>query len=497
MPVLSIHAFKEMFSRFLSPFRTSFSNSAAFKKFSFALLTEMTTIERKGVTDTARMLPSWFDFHSRECFYETMIKFFKYSEAFDHRQLWIALGEIIRDSGYLYKDSFEDRILLVTDGHNVVKSGRRMPCVSRITQSSETPSKPKKTFGHLVGSLGVIAGSESTKQSCFLIAGEIQNGEDEIRMWNDNDDKMAFKSHVEKMMKMTCNATDTFGCAFLLSDSYFFSDPALRVINEHNIVKPNQSIVMVSKAKKNCVAWTLPPEIEDKQRGRPRKRGDKVRMKDFFEDEEKFTEVKMNLYGKEETVKYREETLLWGKNYIPVKFVLTISSRGSAIFICTDTNVSAVKIISLYAKRWKIESSFKVSSQDTKAFGYHFWSKSMPKLDRFAPSSSPDPLLSISEKDRKNIANTFRAYERFITISFIAQSLLSLIALILEEKGYVSPMWLRTRRGTVVSVGNLIHDLHYLILYGFDNLAELPKPDKNKKDDSQISDESRRLIKIS
>ncbi len=138
-----------------------------------------------------------------------------------------------------------------------------------------------------------------------------------------------------------------------------------------------------------------------------------------------------------------------------------------------------------------------MSSQDTKAFGYHFWTKKMPKLDRFASSDAPDPLSSIPVENRKLIANTLRAYERFISISFIAQSLLQLIALILEEQGYESPMWLRTKRGTVVSVGNLIHDLHYLILHGFGTLSEFPKPDKNKKDDSPITISNHRLLKIS
>ncbi len=254
---------------------------------------------------------------------------------------------------------------------------------------------------------------------------------------------------------------------------------------------------MISKAKKNCTAWTPPDEREEGQKGRPRIRGKKVHLRDYFDDMKAFTEVNMKLYGKEETVKYREVILLWGKNYTPVKFVLTVSSRGKAIFVCTNTNISAVKIISGYSLRWKVEASFKVSSQDTKAFGYHFWTSSTPKLDRFASSDSADPLSSIPVKKRKRIVNTLRAYERFISISFIAQSLLQLIALILEEQGYESPMWLRTRRGPVVSAGNLIHDLHYLILYGFGSLSGFPKLDKKKKDDSTLTISNHRLLKIS
>lgn len=74
----------------------------------------------------------------------------------------------------------------------------------------------------------------------------------------------------------------------------------------------DKTIVLISKTKKNSTVWTLSEEKKDK----------------------------------EETVKYREEILLWGKNYTPIKFVLTISSKGTAIFVCTDTNISALKIIS-------------------------------------------------------------------------------------------------------------------------------------------------------
>ncbi len=213
MSVLSIKVFEELFSCYSTKFRSVFSRSASFEHFRLDLLTSMTTLERKGVTDTARLLPPEFDFYGRNCVYERMIKFFKRSNAFDHHKLWTVLAEIIRDSGYLHKDKVEDRSFIVIDGHNAIKSGRFMPCVSRITQSSETPTKPKNTFGHLIGSLGVLAGSEDTKLSCFLIGGEIQNGENEIRMWN-NDDKMVYKSHVEKMIKMACDATATFGNSY-------------------------------------------------------------------------------------------------------------------------------------------------------------------------------------------------------------------------------------------------------------------------------------------
>lgn len=496
MPVLSIRVFEEIFSTLASKFRPAFSRSAAYENFRLALLTFMTSIERKGVTDTARLLPDNFDFSDRNRCYEAMIKFFKRSDAFDHKSLWRILAEIMRDSNLLYRDKESGRCFLVIDGHNVIKSGRRMPCVGKMTQHSETPSKPKNTFGHLVGSLGVVAGSENTKLSCFLIAGEIQSGEDQIRVWN-REDEMALASHIVKMLKMVRVATETFKHCFLLGDSYFFTDPALTIIKHHNALHPDRTIVMISKAKRNCVAWTPPPEKVPGQVGRPHIRGYKVHPWELFDDEDAFTEVTIKLYGKEEKTKYRELILLWGKNYTPVKFVLTVSDRGMAILVCTDTTVDAITIITSYSRRWKVEASFKVSSQDTKAFNYHFWSKAQEKLDRFASSSDPDPLLAVEEKDRKAIMNTFRAYERFISISFIAQSLLQLIALILEERGYESKMWLRTKRGTVVSVGNLIHDLHYLILFGLGSLVDLPKLDKMKKDDSSLTENSHRLLNVS
>ena len=52
------------------------------------------------------MLPFEFDPDDKNRVYESMTKFFKRSP-FDHKELWTVLGEIIRDSGYLYKDVVE------------------------------------------------------------------------------------------------------------------------------------------------------------------------------------------------------------------------------------------------------------------------------------------------------------------------------------------------------------------------------------------------------
>lgn len=259
------------------------------------------------------------------------------------------------------------------------------------------------------------------------------------------------------------------------------------MIKEHNGKNPDRTISMVSKVKKNTRAWDFPPEREEGTLGRPRVRGERVHLDTLFENEkESFKKVTVNLYGEKEEVSYLEKILLWGDDYTPVKFVLCSSSRGNVIFISTDLEIDAKTIIEAYALRWKCECSFKIGSQNTNAFSSHFWTKSMPRLNRYAKKTDPDPLTLVEEKDRDKILRAFYAYERYAMVAFIGQALLHLYALELASEGYISTMWLRTRKNKVVSIGNLIHDIYILFLFNSDAVRARLKPYKKKKDSSAI-----------
>lgn len=137
------------------------------------------------------------------------------------------------------------------------------------------------------------------------------------------------------------------------------------------------------------------------------------------------------LYGQEETVQFLCLDLLWGQGlYQELRFVLVVHEGSYSILVSMDLTLPATDIIRLYGYLFKIESMFREMKQVTHTFGYRFWSKSMPKLNRFLKKKEAHPLETITnEHDRQRIQKTFQAIEGFVMCQCIAMGLLQLVAL--------------------------------------------------------------------
>jgi len=65
-------------------------------------------------------------------------------------------------------------------------------------------------------------------------------------------------------------------------------------------------------AKKNAAAYFKPVPPENPKKGRPRKKGEKTRLREYFKNLSLFTGATLPLYGKNQAVKYFCVDLLWG-----------------------------------------------------------------------------------------------------------------------------------------------------------------------------------------
>ncbi|MFB6367971.1 transposase, partial [Paenibacillus elgii] len=124
-----------------------------------------------------------------------------------------------------------------------------------------------------------------------------------------------------------------------------------------------------------------------------------------------------------------------------------------SILASTDLTLAAEDIIRLYGYRFKIECTFREMKQVIGAFGYRFWSKSMPKLKRYLRKGEPHPLEQVTgETDRQRIRLTLQAIEGFVMCSCIAMGLVQLIALRFSERvPGLFFRYLRTPSKTIVS----------------------------------------------
>ena len=106
-----------------------------------------------------------------------------------------------------------------------------------------------------------------------------------------------------------------------------------------------------------------PKRKQKRQRGRPRKYGEKYTPKRIAHL--KKTEVTLWLYGKEQTVRYRSKQVM--ARFLDGRLVRAVwcefkaengKYKSTSLLLSTDTGLTAEQVIESYARRWSIESMF-------------------------------------------------------------------------------------------------------------------------------------------
>lgn len=442
----------------IQEFRECFSRQAAFKWFVVAIIGLMVRTDHLGVTSIIRTL----GINPR--YYESFIHFFRAKswklEAI--RNKWIG---IVMKSGLVY--SICCKPLLIGDGVKQSKEGRKMPCVSKLAQESENSAKPQFINGHHFGAIGVLLGI-SSKLFCALLSMRLHNGNEAIGKWADVE--FANESHTVRMIREACHiASQTQSCILTL-DRYYLTAPALFALDEAHKEASKTLISLVTRAKRNVVAYEKP--IAKTGRGRPAKKGASVKLQTLFTTESaSFQTATVEIYGRIENVEFLAIDLLWGQGlYQELRFVLVKYGSTEAILVSTDLTLSPESIIEIYSFRFKIECTFREFKQNIAGFAYRFWTSAMPKLNRFDKNiHRTDNLEAITcDKQKTDIVNTFNAIEGFAMFAVIAFGLVQMVALRFgKEINDSSFRWLRTIRNNTPSEATTIDFLRKSIFILF------------------------------
>ncbi|MGH8217373.1 MAG: IS4-like element ISCku4 family transposase, partial [Steroidobacteraceae bacterium] len=104
--------------------------------------------------------------------------------------------------------------------------------------------------------------------------------------------------------------------------------------------------------RRNAVAYEpIPPPTGPRKRGRPRRYGEKIKLRELFESaSEPWQEAPSPVYGERDvTIRFLSRDLRWRPLRRLMRFVLVIHpTRGRCIFICTDLTLAALEIICGY-----------------------------------------------------------------------------------------------------------------------------------------------------
>ena len=322
------------------------------------------------------------------------------------------------------------KTVLAGDGVKQYKEAFYMAGVKKLFQESENISKPEYIFGHLFGAVGLLAGN-AEHCFCILLRMNIQDGLKTAASWENSG--ISSSSHVVQMIDCGTDAAESFGHCLFVLDRYFLSVPALKRLRDWNSrQKGDSSLGIVTKAKVSCTAYEKLPAPPRHKRGRPHKKGSSVKLAALFhERKDSFERADVVMYGSRKQVEYYVTDLLWGQGlYQELRFVLVKYDGLRSILVSSDLSLSPEQIIGIYAHRAKIEDCFREFKQNLGGFGYHFWTKSLPKLNHFARKGEPDPMTTVLDShDRRKILNNIQAIEGFVLFACIAMGILQLVSL--------------------------------------------------------------------
>ncbi len=139
------------------------------------------------------------------------------------------------------------------------------------------------------------------------------------------------------------------------------SEYAGKSISRH--LPPN--VHLTSRMVMNAALYDLPPKRKTRQRGAPRKKGDRLPAPAEWAESRKvpWTKPTVTLYGRRVRVWYKSRVTLWynSARTRPVRIVVVRDPAGRRkddCFFSTDLRLSPTKILELFAMRWPLEVAF-------------------------------------------------------------------------------------------------------------------------------------------
>ena len=380
----------------------AFSRQKSFLWFVISLLGFSICMDQLGITSIIRSLGMGGKS------YECLRQFFR-SPSVDLGKLTLLWGQAI---DFILKDHFclfNGKKVYLIDGIKAAKEGRRMAGLKWLFQDSQNSSKPSYIFGHSCQALHVLVNAGKSHIAVPLIM-RIHEG------LNDRRGPLVMRI-LDLVLSLTIKDS------YIVGDAYYWAgelSQELRSMGNH----------LISRVKLTAVAYL--PAVNSGGVGRPRKYGEKKKLKHFFKGKG-FIDAIIDLYGKDETIQYKERILLCKNHRASIKYVFVKIGGNRCIFASTDLSLSALEIIKLYSLRFKIEFSFKEFVHDFGGFCYRFWSKNIERTRK------RDVV-----KRCEIIEN---AYHLHLQLAVIAQGLANILSIKHSEEIWnMHSAWMRTIR---------------------------------------------------
>ena len=327
----------------------------------------------------------------------------------------------------------QGHLVYVADGLKRPKEGKKMPAVKKLHQESADNAKSAYIMGHHFQAVSLLVRSPLTEIFAVPLICRISEG----LIWKRSKNR---KTLLDKMVDLFMQVQGVSKRkAILIADAYYAS---CKVINP----LMDEQCILLSRVRSNSVAFRIPPKPKKRKVGRPRKYGEKVKLRNLFKAGKSFIEAQSPVYGEQNVrIKYRVVDLLWRPVGRVVRFVLVKHpTRGKIILLSSSLDLDPMTMIKLYGYRFKIEVSFKQAIHTVGTYNYHFWMKPMKKIGF---GSGDQHLENKPEEYRKAVKRKMDAYHRYVQIGCIVQGLLQHLAINFRITVWTEfKTWLRTMK---------------------------------------------------
>lgn len=399
----------------LLEFRPCFSRKAAFYWFLIVVVGFIVRCDNHGASSFIRWL-----FLCPE-HYDPLLRFFR-ANSWKLESLlsrWVQIA-IHRCSPLV----INGRRILIGDGIKVCKEAKKMPAVKSLHQESDNSGKGEYIFGHHFGYVGLLIGNLA-KAFCLPLQGRIHEGIGSICPEEGFGGKPA--TLVTRMARLVVLIVQQIGLPCYVSlDAYFAVGPVFLIFKETVNKQGTQLVHLITRAKDNYVAYY---------------NQEKVNLKNMFDFPDLFEKIDIQTYGRTKTVEYTWADLLWKPVNGLIRFVWVKDGQGCYILMCSDLQLPAPDIITIYAHRAKIEVMFLFLKHIIGGFCYHFWTKAFPKIKR----GETLDYSTLSEKSKEKFVQTVEAIECFVNLAGIAMGILQFLSLTQAKDIWTNYNgWLRT-----------------------------------------------------
>lgn len=384
----------------LSLLRPAFSRHVTFLWFALAVMGISVRRDRLGVTSIVRSLA--LNSNSYHC----LLDHFR-SEGVSLKKLVNCWTSCVFSLFGSRIERVNGRCIVLADGKKIAKEGRKMPAVKLLHQESDNATKPSYIMGHSTQAVSLLA---RAADSLFAVPLDVKIHEGLVHS------NRSRKTLYDKLLDMISQITlpESF---YLVADAYYCNGKMVKgMLSSGNH--------LITRARSNATAYFHAPVITGKRRrGRPKKYGRHVKLKELFNSAHPVLRIVSPVYGeKNVTLKVRSFQLLWKPAGRPVHFVLVDHpTRGKIIMMTTDLELSVEEVIRLYGLRFKIELGFKQASQVIGTFDYHFWMKAMIPLNR---GNGNQYLHRQTVQYRQQALRKLHSYHLHLLMGMISQGLM-------------------------------------------------------------------------